>query len=315
MAIYVSGSLAFDRIMNFSGRFSDHILSDKIHTLNVSFFVENLEEKRGGCAGNIAYNLALLGKRPIILASAGKDFGNYAAVLENFGLSLAGIRRVDEKFTAAAYINTDTMNNQITAFCASAMLEPCRYDFKIADPKASLAIISPGNMQDMSSLAKKYKQEQVRYVYDPGQQIPVLSKEELLDGIQGSLALVTNDYELEMIRKATGRGKSEILEMTRCLITTYGERGSFVQALKEDKGGVHISAVPVAKVLDPTGAGDAYRSGLVKGLDDGLSFVESAKLGATCASFCVEKYGTQEHAFTMEEFQARHDQVFARAGL
>ena len=311
MAIYVSGSLAFDRIMNFSGRFSDHILADKIHTLNVSFFVENLEEKRGGCAGNIAYNLALLGKKPIILASAGKDFDNYAGVLKGFGLSLAGIRRVDDKFTAAAYINTDTVNNQITAFCASAMLEPCRYDFKISDPNNSLAIISPGNMQDMSSLTKKYKQDQVRYVYDPGQQIPVVTKEELLEGIQGSLALVTNDYELEMIRKITERSKSEILEMTNCLITTYGERGSFVQARAEDKGGVHIAAVPVEKVLDPTGAGDAYRSGLIKGLDDGMSFSESAKIGATCASFCVEQYGTQEHTFTMDEFMARHNQVFA----
>lgn len=311
MAIYVSGSLAFDRIMNFSGRFSDHILPDKIHTLNVSFFVENLEEKRGGCAGNIAYSLALLGKKPVILASAGKDFDNYAKVLEDFGLPLTGIRRVEDKFTAAAYINTDTVNNQITAFCASAMLEPCRYDFEISDTVNALGIISPGNMQDMSSLAKKYKQDQVRYVYDPGQQIPVLSKDELLEGIQGSFALVSNDYELEMIRKVTGRSKAEIIEMTECLITTYGERGSFVQARGEDKDGVHISAAPVTKVLDPTGAGDAYRSGLIMGLDDGLSFAESAKLGATCASFCVEQYGTQEHTFTRDEFMARHNQAFA----
>ena len=311
MAIYISGSLAFDRIMNFAGKFSDSILPDKIHNLNVSFFVENLEEKRGGCAGNIAYSMGLLGKKPIVLSAAGKDFDNYAKVLADLSLPLDGIRIVENKFTASCYINTDQMNNQITAFCASAMLEECDYKFDKLDSKQDLAIVSPGNFDDMRKLSKQYTDAKVRYIYDPGQQIPVIQKDALLEGISGSYIVTSNDYEFEMICKATGKTKAEIFELANCVITTLGEHGSRIQDKDQYKTAVQVKAASVGTVLDPTGAGDAYRSGLLYGLDEGLSLVEAAQIGSTCAAYCIENYGTQEHSFTLAEFWKRHKASFA----
>lgn len=311
MAIYISGSLAFDRIMNFAGKFSDSILPDKIHNLNVSFFVENLEEQRGGCAGNIAYTMALLNKKPIILSAAGKDFDSYASTLTRLGLSLEGIHMAADKFTAAAYINTDQVNNQITAFCASALLEECSYEFKNIDIKKDIAIVSPGNTEDMRKLSKKYTDEKIRYIYDPGQQIPVIKKDDLLNCISGAYILVSNDYELEMICNTTGKSKAEILDMSNCIITTLGEKGSRIQDKGQYRNEVQISTVTVSKVVDPTGAGDAYRSGLIYGIDEGLTLAESAQIGSTCAAYCIEKYGTQGHSFTHEEFWKRHKNTFA----
>ncbi|SHN54488.1 PfkB family carbohydrate kinase [Desulfovibrio litoralis] len=310
MAIYVSGSLAFDRIMNFKGLFSDSILPDKIHNMNISFFVENLEEKRGGCAGNIAYSLALLGKSPIVLSAAGKDFDSYAKVMINLGLSLKGIKRVDNKFTAAAYINTDTHNNQLTAFCASALLEPCDHSFQQLDASKDLAVISPGNMEDMRTLVRKYAEAKVAYIYDPGQQIPVLSADELLDGVANSKILVSNDYELEMICKSTQKTKAELLSLGNCIITTLGENGSVIQDKKDYQTPLAVKAVPVSQVVDPTGAGDAFRSGLLFGLSEKTSIQKAAAFGATCAAYCVECAGTQEHVFTLKEFQQRYEKAF-----
>lgn len=306
MSIYVSGSLAYDRIMNFPGKFADHILPEKIHILNVCFLIDRLEEKRGGTAGNIAYSLALLGEKPHVLCCVGKDFDRYAEELDRLGLPQDGVRKLDDQFTAGAYITTDQSDNQITGFNPAAMRFPCEYPFPALDAAADIAIVSPGNVDDMVGLPRMFRERGVRYIFDPGQQIPALSGDQLYETICGAHMLVSNDYELEMIMKATGRTKAELLERTGWIITTMSEHGSRI-----DNGSpVLVPAVKADRVLDPTGAGDAYRAGLIKGLVDGRDVVEAARMGATCASFCVEHYGTQEHAFTPEQFAARHNAAF-----
>lgn len=305
MSVYVSGSLAFDRIMIFGGKFSDHILADKLHILNVSFFISNLVEKRGGCAGNIAYTLALMGEKSVIVAAAGKNFTEYAAYLQQLGLSLDGIRLIPDEFTAECTLITDQDNNQINGFYPAAMNFPATYTFP-ALSTADWGIISPGNIDDMQSMPRLFREKGIRYIYDPGQQIPALSGPALLDAITGSALLVTNDYELEMICKSTGRTRAELRALTGGIITTLGEQGSLID--NGESGTIGI-ATP-SGVADPTGAGDAYRSGLLKGLMHGLDVPASARLGATCASFCIEHKGTQEHTFTYDDFASRYRAAF-----
>ncbi|MEG2172100.1 MAG: carbohydrate kinase family protein [Desulfovibrionaceae bacterium] len=306
MSIYVSGSLAYDRIMTFPGKFQDHILPEKLHILNVSFMVDRMEEKRGGCAGNIAYTLALLGEKPILLAAGGRDFANYAEFLTGLGLTLEGIRLTEDVFTATCNITTDFQSNQITGFHPGAMTLGSEYTFPNLDPAADIAIVSPGNLDDMRRLPKYFREKKVPYIYDPGQQLPVLSGDELLDGLTGSFAMTTNDYELNLICNKTGKTKAELQTRTQWLVTTYGEKGS---AINGDTF-VTIPAVPPRQVVDPTGAGDAHRGGLIKGLRLGLSMPEAACMAATAASFAVEEYGTQAHSFDKATFLARHTSAF-----
>ena len=306
MSIYVAGSLAFDRIMTFNGSFSDHILADKLHILNVSFLIDGLIEKRGGCAGNIAYTLALMGEKPLILSTAGKNFAEYGEQLKSMGLSLEGIRIMRDEFTPSCTLITDKNNNQINGFHPAAMNFPCQYDFSRINPEEDWGIVSPGNLDDMKNLPRLFREKGVRYIFDPGQQIPALSGNELIDAINGSDLLVTNDYELEMICKKTGRTTAELRTITRCIITTLGEKGSLVNNGAE----THIGVARTTSVIDPTGAGDAFRSGLLKGLIHNLDIVSAARLGTTCASYCIEKSGTQEHSFTYDSFASRYSAAF-----
>lgn len=307
MKIYVSGSLAYDRIMDFPGRFADHILPEKIHILNVCFNVNGLAEKFGGTAGNIAYNLALLEEKPLILASVGKDFSAYRAWLEENGLSLEGIRVIEKEFTAGAYITTDLADNQITGFNPGAMRYPS--GFSISDAAdGAIGILSPGNIEDMLTYSRAFKSRSIPYIFDPGQTIPALSTDQILEILTGCHIFISNDYELEMVLKRTGLSRADLLGRTRqALITTLGEKGSLLATQNRE---TEIPALPVRKVADPTGAGDAYRSGLIKGLVTGKSLVQAARMGATCASYAVEAKGTQEHRFTPADFWARHNAFF-----
>jgi len=306
--IYVSGSLAYDRIMEFPGRFADHILPEKIHILNVSLEVNGLQENFGGTAGNIAYSLALMGERPTILATAGCDFERYRTWLEQHNIATDGIEELTEEFTAGAYITTDKDNNQFTGFNPGAMKHASSYNLDGRRPEDAIAIVAPGNIKDMLAYPRAYKERGIRYICDPGQQIPVLPPEGLAAMIDGSAMLTSNDYELEMICKAINKTKAEILEMTGAVITTLGEHGSLISRRGRDD--VKVGAAQAEKVKDPTGAGDAYRAGLIKGLIEGKSLPEAAAMGSVCGSFAVERHGTQAHAFTMEEFWARHRAAF-----
>ncbi len=307
MQIFVSGSLAYDRIMDFPERFSDHILPDKIHILNVCFLVNGLKEQFGGTAGNIAYNLALLGERPLILSSVGKDFDNYEHWLKSLGLSLEGIRRVPDEFTAGAYITTDKADNQITGFNPGAMKHPCLYDIDGSEPAATLAIIAPGNLDDMVGYARRCRERTIPYICDPGQQITALSADRIVEMVTGSKIFISNDYELELVMRATGFQKSELLQRTEAVITTLGERGALISTREGEE---HIPAARPMRVADPTGAGDAFRAGLIKGLVAGKGLAESARMGAVCASFGVECQGTQCHRFSQEGFWERHKENF-----
>jgi adenosine kinase len=307
MEIIVSGSLAYDRIMDFPGYFSDHILPDKIHVLNVAFMVNGVKEKFGGTAGNIAYALALLGEKPEITATIGSDYHRYLDWLRENGLSTRMIRIIEEELTAGAYITTDRADNQITGFNPGAMKYSSGLDFDRLRPDETLMIISPGNLEDMVRYPEACKQRGIDYIFDPGQAIPMLQAEDLVRAIEGCRILIVNDYELEMIRAKTGLDRAALLEKARSLIVTLGAAGSRIYT---PEGECHVPAVTPKRVDDPTGAGDSYRGGLLSGLVRGLDLEQAARKGSVCASFAVECYGTQEYRFTPEEFEARWKTTF-----
>ena len=302
MKIIVSGSLAYDRIMDFPGHFSDHILPEKIHTLNVCFQVDGMKEKFGGTAGNIAYALTLMGENPVISATIGRDYHQYFKWLEQNGISHETIKIVDDEFTASAYITTDKADNQITGFNPGAMKYSSSLDFDRLNPKETLIIISPGNLEDMVNYPRLCKARGIDYIFDPGQSLPMLAAKDLIQAIDGCLILISNDYELDLITSKTGLSKETLRRRARTIIVTLGELGSKVFA---PDGEISVSAVKPLKVEDPTGAGDSYRGGLISGLLRGKDIVQCARMGSVCASFAVECYGTQEYRFSPEEFNAR----------
>ena len=307
MNIYISGSMAYDRIMDFPGRFSDHILPDKIHILNVCFTVNGMREKFGGTAGNVAYSLCLLNEKPIILATIGKDYANYFEWLRKNNISHEGIKIIDDEFTAGAYITTDKADNQITGFNPGAMKYQAEYRLPKTNPEKSIVLIAPGNLQDMKDYAKECRSKATPYICDPGQSLTQWDKDSLIEWIDGAMMLITNDYELEMVMKMTGMNKKELLRLTKTIITTLGEKGSLICTSDSD---IKISSAKAGDVVDPTGAGDAFRAGLLKGIAMGKSLETSAKIGTVAATYAIEKYGTQEHHYTYEEFNERYRNNF-----
>ena len=307
MDILVSGSLAYDRIMDFSGRFSDHIMPDKIHILNVSFTVNGLTEKFGGTAGNIAYSLALLGEKPRVLATLGRDGDPYMRWLEQQGLTTIGIRIIPEELTASAYITTDAADNQITGFNPGAMKYPSNADLNGIDPANCIAIVAPGNLQDMAEYARTYRALGAFFIFDPGQSLPAWEGDDLARSIEGSNLLVANDYELELIKNKTGLSTDRLLDMVHTIIVTRGEDGCEVLT---PKGSVRVPAIPTDNVVDPTGAGDAFRGGLIKGLLQKRPVTRAAQMGTVCAHYAIQRHGTQEHRFSAEEFAAKLERHF-----
>jgi adenosine kinase len=305
--IYISGSMAYDRIMDFPGKLSDHILPDKIHILNVCFTVNGMVEKFGGTAGNIAYSLSLLNERAVIIATIGKDYQIYFDWLGKNNIPTDGIKIINEEFTAGAYIITDKADNQITGFNPGSMKYPSGYKFKNSDSENSIGLIGPGNLQDMIEYAKTCKDKGINYICDPGQSLTQWEGKTLIEWIDGSMLLISNDYELEMIMKITGMDKKRLEGLTKIIITTLGEKGSLISNSDFD---VSIPAAKVHDVVDPTGAGDAFRAGLLKGIVIGRDIETAAKMGTVAAAYALEKYGTQEHRFTHEEFVERYRSNF-----
>ncbi len=307
MKVYITGSLAFDRIMTFPGKFSDHILADKIHILNVCFVVNGLDEKFGGTAGNIAYTMALLEEKPIILSQVGKDFALYDEWLQKHELPVEGIRTIEHEHTAGAYITTDMSDNQITGFNPGAMRHSSGYDMSSLDKNNTLGIISPGNVEDMVNHPKYYRENGIRFIFDPGQQITTLGGEKLKQCLEGAHVLITNDYELQMIMNDTGYTKEEILDRVDMCVTTLGEHGCVINC---NGSQMEVPAVQVGQVVDPTGAGDAFRAGLLKGYCLGRNIETACKMGAVAAAYSIEKKGTQEHCFTWNEFLKRYEENY-----
>jgi len=302
MNVVVSGSLAYDRIMVFPGHFADHILPEKIHVLNVCFQVDGMKEVLGGTAGNIAYALRLMGEKPVISATIGRDYQKYFQWLTENGISADGIRIIENEFTAGAFITTDRADNQITGFNPGAMKYSSCLDFDWLDPAETMMIVAPGNLEDMVKYPLECKARRIPCVFDPGQSLPMLNPRDLLQAIDGCMILISNDYELDLIMSKTGLTKHQLLERTGTIITTLGDQGSRVCTLQ---GETAIPAIKPRELVDPTGAGDSYRGGLITGLARGLDVTKAARMGSVCASFAVECYGTQEYAFSRDEFEDR----------
>ena len=290
--------------MDFPDYFSDHILPEKLHVLNISFTVNGMVERLGGTAGNIAYALSLLGEKPIILATVGHDYHRYFESLAKKNIASDSIKIIEEEFTASAYITTDRADNQITGFNPGAMKYPSCFDFDRVNPQESIVIIAPGNLEDMIDYPRSCKSRGIDYIFDPGQSLPMWNAQELIRCIDGSRILISNDYELELVINKTGLNRKKLLEKTKTIITTLGEMGSRVCTPDRE---IDIPAAEAKEVLDPTGAGDAYRAGLIKGLTEGRGIEQCAVMGSVCASFAVECYGTQEYHFSLQEFRERLD--------
>lgn len=300
--VLISGSLVYDRIMNFPGYFKEHIMPEKIHILNVAFSVNGLKESYGGTAGNIAYNLALLRERSTILSCVGADFSPYKKRLSKNRVDVSQIKIIKNKNTASCYIMTDKSDNQITAFNPEALISP-RGIFKVEEPKESLGIISPGNGKDMEDYARFYKKRSVKYIFDPGQQITSLSANVLKNSITGAHILIGNDYEISLISKKTGWDLPRLIDKAETVIITKGENGSEIYSENEK---ISVKAVKLKKIIDPTGAGDAYRAGLIKGLINGWPLKKTAQFASVVASYAVEKQGTQEHKFGWNHIRERY---------
>ena len=307
MEVLVSGSIAYDRIMDFSGRFSDHIMPNKIHMINVSFTVNGLKENFGGTAGNIAYSLSLLEEKPRIVAAIGYDYHRYFEWWGERGIATDDIRIVTEEATASAYITTDLADNQITGFNPGAMKHPSGFDFDKVNPAECLAIVAPGNLEDMAEYTRAHRELGIFTIFDPGQSLPLWPGDDLARCIEQSNLLVSNDYELALIRDKTGRSNEELLEMAGVIVTTKAEQGC---DLLTPEGLTHVPIVPTDNVVDPTGAGDAFRGGLIKGLVQGLPVERAVMMGNLSGHYAVQHYGTQEHSFTLEQFNGDLEQCY-----
>lgn len=305
--IYISGSLAYDRIMDFPGRFADHILPHKIHVLNVCFNINGLVEKFGGTAGNIAYSLALLDERPLIVATSGNDFDRYEQWLAQNGLSSRWIKKVPGVLTAGAYITTDLDDNQITAFNPGAMAFEADLPPLEATGAPRMVFIGPGNKTDMASFARQARATGAPFFFDPGQSLNIWQGSELREAVEGALCFISNEYELSLFLQMTEWSIHTLYERVEVVITTRGPEGAVL-----DRNGdkCFIPALPVRDVLDPTGAGDAFRAGVLKGLRLGLEWEACCQVGAVSASFAVERHGTQEHRMTWEDLRERHEGFF-----
>ncbi|MCP5046420.1 MAG: carbohydrate kinase family protein [bacterium] len=261
-----------------------------------------MTENYGGTAGNIAYALRLMGENPIICATIGSDHHKYFEWLDKNGISKTGITVVPEELTAGAYITTDTGNNQITGFNPGAMNYSSKIDSTTLSPKETILLVSPGNLEDMINHPKLCKDAGIDYIFDPGQSLPMLQALDLVEVITNCTVLIVNDYEFNLIQDKTGLSKEHLLTLPQTTIVTLGDKGSEIY----DKAGKEtIPSFKAARVVDPTGAGDAYRGGLLSGLVNGRDIKASAIRGSVCASFAVECNGTQVYSFTLEEFDKR----------
>jgi len=299
--VLVTGSLAYDVIMDFPGKFSDHIDPTKIHILNLSFLVDTLKKQQGGTAGNISYNLALLEIPVSILGSVGEDFDEYHRFLQKAGVDVSSIKVIKNEQTSQAFITTDKADNQITSFYPGSMKNNA--SLKIADllQKPGFVVISPNDPKAMVNFALECQKLNIPYMFDPGMQLPRLTDQDLITGIKEAKILIGNDYEIGMIKKRLKKIEVEIL------ITTLGEKGSEILT---KKGLIRIQAARPKSVIDPTGAGDAYRAGFLSGYLQGLDLNECGQMGSIAACYSVEKYGTTTHSFTIAEFKQRYQENY-----
>lgn len=305
MSLIVTGSIAFDYLMSFPGRFTEHFLAEHLDRVSLSFLVDTMDKRRGGCAPNIAYTLALLGERPRLMATAGQDFGEYGQWLTAAGVDTSLVKVVDGKFCASFFCSTDQHNSQIASFYTGAMAHAAELSFRgaITPDAGSLIIISPNDPAAMVQYAQECSTMGLRYIWDPGQQCARMDAAQLAEGITGAYMVICNDYEFELIRQKTGLSEADVLAQVPMLVVTKGEQGSTIMS-----GGTRadVPAVPPVRVADPTGVGDAYRGGFMKGLAAGADPVVCGCMGSVAATYALEFVGGTYHAYTKDEFAERY---------
>lgn len=309
MPTLICGSLAYDNIMVFPDRFKNHILPDSIHMLNVSFLVPDMRREFGGCAGNIAYNLQLLGDEPVIMGTVGTDFSPYAEWLDECGLRREHITVVPNTFTAQAFITTDLDDNQITAFHPGAM--NTSHVNQVSDAEnITIGIISPDGRDGMISHAQQFVEEEIPFIFDPGQGLPMFDGDDLKQFIDQASYVSVNDYEWQLMQDRTGWSAEDVMQKVEALIVTRGAEGSQIYTHGE------CIEIPVAKpdsIKDPTGCGDAYRAGLLYGLRNNMDWATTGRIASLMGAIKIAHHGTQNHSFTRPEFKAKFEQEFGRS--
>lgn len=312
MRIVITGSIAYDYIMSFPGQFKDHILVDKLDSLALSFLVDSMTKHRGGVAPNIAYTLALLGEHPAILATAGHDFADYRAWLEAQGVDTAPVKIIPEVFTASFFAGKDRVNGQIALFYPGAMAHASEVSFHSLGYRPDFAMISPDDPDAMNKHMRECLDLGIPYAYDVSFQLARLPAEAILEGVMGCRMLVVNDYEMGMITDKTGLLETDLRLADKIVAVTRGEKGATIYA-----GGVFYSIpiVPPRQILDPTGAGDAFRGGLLRGMASGWDWSIAGRMGALAATYCLEGLGPQNFAYTRPEFVARYREHFDDEGV
>ena len=309
MSALICGSYAYDTIMVFHDKFKNHILPDKVHMLNVSFLVPDMRREFGGCAGNIAYNLKLLGGEPLPMATVGSDFAPYAEWMDKCGISREHIKVINDSYTGQAFITTDLDDNQITAFHPGAM--SLSHENHVADaPSASIGIVSPDGRDGMIEHAKEFEEEGVPFIFDPGQGMPMFDGDDLLRFVEQATWVTVNDYEMEMLQQRTGKSPHEIAERVEALIVTLGGEGSHIYTKGQR---TEIPSIKTSQLADPTGCGDAYRAGLLYGLMNDMDWETTGRLASLAGGIKIEHHGTQQHSYTREAFFARFEKEFDRS--
>lgn len=313
MAIVITGSIAFDYLMTFPGYFRQNIIPDKLDKISLSFLVDNMTRQRGGCAPNIAYSMALLGERPKVLATAGIDFNEYRDWLESKGIDTTYIREIPEKYTASFFVNTDLENNQIASFYSGAMANAA--EVSIADVRsgdADFVVISPNSPDAMKKYSEECIQLGIPYLFDPSQQVARNPHEDLKAGVEGAHAVFCNEYEFELLQNHTGLSSKKIEQLVRLLVITKGENGA---TIKSDGKEYQIPCVPETRVADPTGVGDAFRGGFLRGYRLGLDLQTCGQMGSLSATYCLEQKGPTNYSFTPLEYIKRYREYFDDKGV
>ncbi|MGH8685901.1 MAG: carbohydrate kinase family protein [Nitrosospira sp.] len=306
MHTLICGSIAYDTIMVFNDHFKNHILPEKIHILNVAFLVPDMRREFGGCAGNIAYNLQMIGGKPLIMATVGDDYQPYASRLQGLDLAQTHIRHVSNTFTAQAFITTDLADNQITAFHPGAM--NFSHENHVAEAKdVSLGIIAPDGRDGMVQHAREFHEAGIPFMFDPGQGLPMFNGEELLDIISKADYVAVNDYEGQLLQERTGRTLEALAKLVKGLIVTKGSQGSVIYS---DGQQIEISSVKVDELIDPTGCGDAYRAGLLYGISNEMDWQSTGQLGSLMGALKITQRGGQNHSFSQDEIDQRYFEIF-----
>jgi len=315
MTIVCSGSIAYDYLMTFPGYFRDHILPERLDKVSLSFLVDTMIRQRGGIGANIAYTLALLGDHPLLVGTVGEDFSDYRAWLDSKGIDTTFVRVVPGKYTASFFVTTDLANNQIASFYTGAMANASEISIDElikCNCNPELVVISPNDPATMSLHARQCCELDIPYLYDPSQQIVRLDPAELRTGVEGAYSLFVNDYEFELLQKHTGLSANRIMSLVELLVVTYGKQGAVIYVEGQE---YHISAVEPDRIVDPTGVGDAFRGGFLRGFQLGLDWQTCGQMGSLAAAYCLEQRGTQAHAFTPAQFVARYRTCFDDRGV